>query len=228
MANGKYVAYYRVSTAAQGKSGLGLEAQQAAVHAYLNGGSWALIKELTEVESGKRDINRPQLIEALRLCRLNDATLVVAKLDRLSRDAAFLITLQNSSVPFVAADMPGANNFTVGIMALVAQQEREAISARTKAALAAAKARGVRLGGDRGHVLPSGRAAAVSAAVRSAVAMKRAQDVLVSIEQVRSGGATSLRAIADALNEQGVTAPLGGAWQAGQVRRILERAASVN
>ena len=138
MVTGKHVAYYRVSTAKQGRSGLGLEAQQAAVRDFLNGGVWELTGEVIEVESGKRADNRPQLQEALRLCRTTGATLVVAKLDRLSRDAAFLMQLQNAGVSFVAADMPGANSFTVGVMALVAQQEREAISARTKAALAAA------------------------------------------------------------------------------------------
>lgn len=222
MATGKYVAYYRVSTGKQGRSGLGLDAQQAAVRAYLNGGHWELTGEVTEVESGKRDDNRPQLQEALRLCRATGATLIVAKLDRLSRDAAFLMQLQNSGAQFVAADMPGANTFTVGVMALVAQQEREAISTRTKAALAAAKARGVKLGGHRGHTLPSHRAAAISASVRSAKAKANAKDVRVSIEQVRRNGATSLRDIATALNDAGVTTPRGGQWQAVQVKRVLD------
>src|SRR5690349_17254180 len=126
----KYVAYYRVSTARQGRSGLGTEAQQAAVAAFLSARRGQLLGEpLIEIESGKRDDNRPKLHEALRLCRLTGATLLVAKLDRLSRDAAFLMTLSKSGVRFVAADMPDANDMTVGVMALVAQQEREAISA---------------------------------------------------------------------------------------------------
>ena len=224
MASGKHVAYYRVSTAKQGRSGLGLEAQQAAVRTYLNGGSWELAGEVTEVESGKRADNRPQLQEALRQCRTTGATLIVAKLDRLSRDAAFLMQLQNSGVQFVAVDMPSANAFTVGVMALVAQQEREAISARTKAALASAKARGVNLGGWRGHVLPSKRAAASSAQIRSMAADGRAQDVLISIDEVRAGGAESLRQIAAALDQQGVTATRGGKWSPAQVKRVLERA----
>ncbi|QQV75866.1 recombinase family protein [Sphingomonas aliaeris] len=223
MATGKHVAYYRVSTAKQGRSGLGLEAQQAAVRTFLNGGSWELIGEVVEVESGKRDDNRPQLLEALRLCRTTGATLIVAKLDRLSRDAAFLMSLQNSGAQFVAADMPGANTFTVGVMALVAQQEREAISSRTKAALAAAKARGVRLGGNRGHELPSHRAAAASAAARTAKARASAADILVSIEHARANGATSLREIAAALNAAGTTTPRGGKWQASQVKRVVDR-----
>ncbi|GHH20954.1 resolvase [Sphingomonas glacialis] len=225
MANGKHVAYYRVSTAKQGRSGLGLDAQRAAVTAYLNGGSWELTGEVTEVESGKRDDNRPQLLEALRLCRATGATLIVAKLDRLSRDAAFLMQLKNSGAQFVAADMPGANTFTVGVMALVAQQEREAISARTKAALAAAKARGVTLGGHRGHVLPHHRAAALSAAVRSNASQASARDVRVSIEQARANGAVSLREIASALNQAGITTPRGGQWQASQVKRVIEATA---
>src|ERR671911_796243 len=142
MAQGKFVAYYRVSTERQGRSGLGLEAQRKAVEDYLNGGRWQLLAEFVEVESGKRE-DRPKLAEALALCRLHGATLVIAKLDRLSRDAHFLLGLQKAGVDFVAADMPDANKMTVGIMALVAQHEREMISERTKAALAAAKARGV-------------------------------------------------------------------------------------
>src|SRR3954453_14936005 len=145
MAKGQYVSYLRVSTDRQGKSGLGLEAQRKAVADFLNGGRWDLIDEFVEVESGKRD-DRPKLAEALALCRLHNAVLVIAKLDRLSRDAAFLLGLQKAGVRFVAADMPEANEMVVGIMAVVAQAERKMISTRTKAALAAAKARGVRLG----------------------------------------------------------------------------------
>ena len=223
MATGRHVAYYRVSTAKQGRSGLGLEAQQLAVRTFLNGGSWDLVGEVVEIESGKRSDNRPQLQEALRLCRTMGATLIVAKLDRLSRDAAFLMQLQNSGASFVAADMPGANSFTVGVMALVAQQEREAISTRTKAALAAAKARGVVLGGLRGHTLPSKAAAAASAKVRAATADQRARDVLVSIEHVKSKGAGSLREIAAALTVEGITAPRGGVWSAAQIKRVIER-----
>ena len=125
--------------------GLGLEAQRKAVEDFLNGGRWQLMAEFVEVESGKRD-DRPKLAEALALCRLHSATLVIAKLDRLCRDAHFLLGLQKAGVRFVAADMPEANEMVVGIMAVVAQAERKMISARTKAALAAAKARGKRLG----------------------------------------------------------------------------------
>src|SRR5918993_4311163 len=145
MAKGSYVSYLRVSTDRQGRSGLGLEAQRKTVEDFLNGGRWNLIAEFVEVESGKRD-DRPKLAEALALCRVHNATLVIAKLDRLSRDAAFLLGLQKAGVRFVAADMPEANEPVVGVMAVVAQAERKMISARTKAAMAAAKARGVQLG----------------------------------------------------------------------------------
>src|SRR5215210_1373416 len=145
MAQGRFVSYLRVSTDRQGRSGLGLEGQRKAVTDFLNGGRWDLIAEFVEVESGKRD-DRPKLAEALALCRLHNATLVIAKLDRLSRDAAFLLGLQKAGVRFVAADMPEANELVVGIMAVVAQAERKMISARTKAALAAAKAKGVQFG----------------------------------------------------------------------------------
>ncbi|MCR9275464.1 MULTISPECIES: recombinase family protein [Mameliella] len=143
MGIGKIIAYERVSTARQGRSGLGLEAQRSAIEAFAASRSAGVLARFTEVESGKRN-TRPELDKALNLARLTGATLVIAKLDRLSRDAAFLLNLQASGVSFLACDMPEANDLTVGIMALVAQQERETISRRTKEALAAAKARGVK------------------------------------------------------------------------------------
>jgi DNA invertase Pin-like site-specific DNA recombinase len=145
MAEGKFVSYLRVSTASQGKSGLGLEAQREAVTQYLNGGDWDLIEEVIEVESGRKN-QRPALQKAIRLCNAIDATLVVAKFDRLSRDAHFLLGLKKSGVRFVAADNPDANELTVGILAIVAENEARAISHRTKVALEAAKARGQVLG----------------------------------------------------------------------------------
>src|SRR3712207_6842151 len=172
MAQGKFVAYYRVSTAKQGKSGLGLEAQQEAVRSYLNGGAWQLVDEVVEVESGKRN-DRPKLAEALRLCRLHSATLIIAKLDRLARNVAFISNLMESGVEFTAVDFPQANRLTVHILAAVAEHEREMISRRTKDALAAAKARGKKLGGNRGKIhLVSEKGAAVSAVVRSAKAKR--------------------------------------------------------
>jgi len=145
MANQKFVSCLRVSTAKQGESGLGLEAQRAAVLDYLNGGRWTLVAEFVETESGA-DNERPKLAAAMATARAHGARLVIAKLDRLSRDAAFLLGLQRAGVRFVAADMPEANEMVVGIMAVVAEAERKMISKRTKDALAAAKARGVKLG----------------------------------------------------------------------------------
>ena len=145
---GKFVAYYRVSTDKQGQSGLGLDAQRQAVMTYLNGGPWKLIAEHTEVETGKR-ADRPELQKALAACRKLKAKLVIAKLDRLSRNLAFIATLMDSNVEFIAADNPHANRLTVHILAAVAEYERTAISERTRAALQAAKHRGVKLGGPR-------------------------------------------------------------------------------
>lgn len=221
MAEGKFISYLRVSTAKQGVSGLGLEAQRKAVTDYLNGGRWSLIQEAVEVESGKRS-DRPKLTEALRLCRLHGATLVIAKLDRLSRDAAFLLNLQAAGVRFVAADMPEANELVVGIMAVVAQAERKMISARTKAALAAARARGANLGGDRG-VVPSAEAQAKGGAAMKAKADTRAIDLMGIIEEIRSNGASSLRELAAGLNARGIPTARGSTWSAVQVSRVLAR-----
>ncbi len=220
MAAGSFVSYLRVSTAKQGQSGLGLEAQRKGVADFLNGGSWTLLAEYVEVESGAND-ERPKLAEALARCRLHDATLVIAKLDRLSRDAHFLLGLQKAGVRFVAADMPEANEMVVGIMAVVAQAERRMISARTKAALQAAKARGVKLGGDRGNLPAVGdKGRAVSIAVRQREATQRASDLAPIIAELRTQGATSLRQIAEGLNERGITTARGGRWSAVQVQRL--------
>ena len=143
--SGKWVSYLRVSTDRQGRSGLGLEAQRQAVTDYLNGGNWALVSEFVEVESGKRS-DRPQLAAALAACRKHKAKLVIAKLDRLSRNVAFIASLMDGNVDFVCCDFPTANRLTLHILAAVAEHEREAISVRTKAALAAVKARGTKLG----------------------------------------------------------------------------------
>lgn len=223
MAAGKFVAYYRVSTARQGQSGLGLEAQQEAVRAYLNGGNWSLVAEVIEVESGKRS-DRPKLAEALRLCRLQGATLIIAKLDRLARNVAFISNLMESGVDFVAVDFPQANRLTVHILAAVAEHEREMIAARTKAALGAAKARGTKLGGDRGNFASiRHRGNPVSVAVRSAKADKRATDLAPIIQELQTSGA-SLRTIAADLTQRGIETPRkGGTWNAVQVKRVLER-----
>ena len=224
MANGKFISYLRVSTARQGASGLGLEAQREAVSRYLNGGNWTLVHEIVEVESGKRN-DRPQIAEALRLCRLHKATLVIAKLDRLARNVHFISSLMESGVDFVACDFPEANRLTVHILAAVAEHEAGMISARTKAALAAARARGVVLGGQRGTLERMSRIAASgtrqSALVRREAADKRRTDMLPVINELRSTGATSLRKIANGLNVAGLSSPRGGQWTATQVLRVL-------
>jgi len=222
---GKFIAYYRVSTAKQGASGLVLEAQQNSVREYLNGGRWKLLDELVEVESGK-NADRPQLARALALCRLHKATLVVAKLDRLARNLHFLSGLMESGVDFVACDIPSANRLTIHVLAAVAEAEALAISQRTRAALVAAKARGVVLGGDRGNLTDKIRRKAHrnSLKVRREQAAKHASDLLPIIEDIRNDGASTLREIADALNERGISAPRGGEWQAAQVQRVLKAA----
>ncbi len=216
MAAGKFIAYYRVSTVRQGLSGLGLEAQRQAVRDYLNGGDWSLLREFTEVESGGKN-DRPQLAAAMAECRLTGATLIIAKLDRLSRNAAFLIGLRDAGVSFVAADMPNANALTVGILALVAENERDAISARTKAALAAARARGTVLGGSRGAPAPDWRK---SVQARQDRARDYARAVLPVIIEMRERG-LSLRGCVAELKDRGVRTPRGGAWTAGLVSRLL-------
>jgi DNA invertase Pin-like site-specific DNA recombinase len=226
MANGKFISYLRVSTARQGVSGLGLEAQREAVARYLNGGSWTLVKEVVEVESGKRN-DRPAIAEALRLCRLHRATLIIAKLDRLARNVHFISSLMESGVEFVAVDFPQANRLTVHILAAVAEHEAAMISARTVAALTAAKARGVELGGQRGSIERMAAMAqkgnAASAIVRSAAVAKRNEDLLPVIADIQADGCASPQQIADALNARGINAARGGAWSAVQVRRILAR-----
>jgi DNA invertase Pin-like site-specific DNA recombinase len=223
VAAGKFVAYLRVSTARQGRSGLGLEAQRHAVTEFLNGGRWTLVAEHVEVESGRRK-DRPELQRALASCRIHGATLVVAKLDRLSRNAAFLLALRDSGVEFVAADLPGANRLTVGILAMVAEQEAEAISARTKAALAAAKRRGVVLGAPA-HLTRRARllGTKASAVVRSTQAAQRAADLAPIITELRAAGAQSLRELAAGLNAHRLPTVRGGEWSAAQVQRLLTR-----
>lgn len=221
MAAGRFIAYYRVSTARQGRSGLGLEAQRTAVQEYLNGGRWKLIEEVTEIESGKRS-DRPELARALAACRLHNATLIIAKLDRLARNVAFIANLMDAGVDFVAADMPQANRLTVHVLAAIAEHEAAAISARTKAALARARARGTVLGGDRGNLPRVAKAGArASVAARRERAAARARDLAVVVADLRRQGRASLRELAAGLNEREIAAPRGGLWQAAQVARVL-------
>jgi DNA invertase Pin-like site-specific DNA recombinase len=221
MADGKWISYLRVSTDRQGKSGLGIEAQRNAVAEYLNGGNWSLVREFVEVESGK-NADRPMLAEAIKACQVYGAKLVIAKLDRLSRDAHFLLGLEKAGVDFVCADMPNANRLTVGIMAMVADEERRMISKRTKDVLAAAKRRGTKLGGDRG-VVPSKKARAMAVEALQARADAKAADLAPIIRDLQAAGKTSLRAIAAGFNEAGIPTARGGEWSSPQVMRMLER-----
>lgn len=218
-----YVSYLRVSTKEQGLHGYGIDAQRASVTRFL-AGKGALLKEFIEVESGKYN-NRLQLTEALELCKLTKCTLIIAKLDRLSRNASFLIGLQDANVDFVCVDMPDANKLTIGIMALIAQHERETISSRTKAGLEAAKARGVKLGASRGcqtRLTAHDRA-------RGALGMKhKANNFAKSLEpyfQQWINDGHTLQQIADECNNRNFTTSSGitGKWTKTQVARIMAR-----
>lgn len=210
-----FVAYYRVSTEKQGRSGLGLDAQRQAVAAFI-AHKGQLAQEFTEIESGRKN-DRPQLQAALFLCRRQKATLVIARLDRLARNVAFIANLMESGVEFVAVDMPHANRLTLHILAAVAEHEREMISKRTKDALAAAKARGQRLG-NPSPALALERAR--SAVMESAELFTATHAPL--IRELRTGGLT-LRAIARELDRRNIKTARGGRWQAVQVRNILGR-----
>src|SRR6201996_8655204 len=223
---GKFVAYYRVSTGRQGKSGLGIEAQREAVKTYLNGGNWQIVDEHTEVESGKRS-DRPALERALAAARLHRASLVVSKVDRLTRSVAFLSRLLEAGVDVRFADLPqiegATGRFLLQQMVAVAELEAGMISARTKAALAQARKRGVKLGGNRG-VKPTAKMRAVSTASLHKRANDRAADIAPTIRALQEEGATSLNAIAAGLNAKGIpTARGAGQWTATQVMRVLER-----
>lgn len=220
----KIISYLRVSTAQQGSSGLGLEAQEAAVVRYASSINADIITTFKEVETGKLNA-RPELTKALELAKLTGSTLVIAKLDRLSRNAAFLLNLQEAKVPFVAADMPEASNLTVGFMALIAQYEAEAISKRTKEALQAAKVRGKKLGNPNGAAAlrkaAKGNTAAVS--VIKLKADNHARNLKPVIHALKAQGINSLGGLAKALNERGMLTPRGGAWHKTSVSNLLAR-----
>ena len=170
-----------------------------------------------------KNTERPILAEAIKACRLYGAKLVIAKIDRLSRDAHFLLGLEKAGVDFVAADMPNANRLTVGIMAMIAEEERRMISARTKAALAAAKRRGVKLGGYREGAKLTQKARKAGQEANARIAAERASDIRPIIAELQAAGAKSLRAIAAGLNERGIPTARGTTWSATQVMRVLER-----
>ena len=215
----RFITYARVSTQSQGKSGLGLEAQQRDLEMYLSQvPDHEVTQSFVEVESGKDDANRPMLQEALELARSTGQILLVSKLCRLSRDAAFVLTLmKDTSVRFRVATMPSADNFQLGIYALLNQQEREQISARTKAALAAAKARGVKLGNPQNLKRTNEK--------RHQLALQRAQQLASVVVPLRQAGQT-LQQIADALNGMGLKTARGGHFHPYSVSLVLQRAAS--
>lgn len=209
-----FVAYYRVSTDRQGASGLGLDAQRQAVARQVNGGQ--LVAEFTEIESGRRHANRPQLLAALEECRKRHAVLLIARLDRLSRNVAFIAGLMESGADFVACDMPTANRLTIHILAAVAEHEREMISQRTKAALAEAKRRGTKLGNPQ---IEAARALALAAHH----AQRPAPEVIALMIEWRSQGKT-LRAIAHDLNRLSIHPARGRGWYASSVKNLLDAA----
>ena len=220
----RLVAYERVSTARQGASGLGLAAQRKTIEDFATSRGADVLARFTEVERGKR-ADRPELAKALHLAKVTGATLVIAKLDRLSRNAAFLLALRDSGVRFMAVDMPEANDLTVGIMALVAQTEREAISRRTKEALAVAKARGVKLGNPNGAeaLRRAGKGGVALRAAVSANADAFAEDLANVIGDIRGAGHTSLRAIAAELTARGIRTRRGAVWHVSNVQLLLDR-----
>jgi len=220
----KYVTYLRVSTRKQGSSGLGLAAQRSSIDALVTQRKGRVLESFTEVESGKNN-DRPQLDKALHLAKVTNATLVIAKLDRLSRNAAFLLALRDSGVRFVAADMPDANELTVGIMALVAEQEREAISRRTREALRAAKQRGQRLGNPNGAAAlrRAQKGNGASLRVIAGNADRHALNLRPVLASLNEEGITSLGQIAEALNERDMVTPRGGRWHKSSVRNLIAR-----
>lgn len=215
MATGNYIAYYRVSTDRQGESGLGLEAQRKAVFDWLGGGKWEMVGEYTEIESGKKN-DRPELEQALTACKKKKASLVIAKLDRLGRNVAFIATLMESGVEFVCCDNPAANKLMLHMLAVFAEHERDQISQRTKEALAVAKARGVKLG-THGTTswLPE---------LNRKKADDFAREMKPIIEDIRRNGHATERAITAELNRRAIPTARGKAtWYHQNVHTLLKR-----
>ena len=218
------VSYIRVSSDKQGRSGLGLEAQQAAIDAYAAANAAEIVASFVEVESGRRN-DRPQLNAALKQARLTGSRLVIAKLDRLSRNAAFLLNLQEAKVDFVACDNANATPLTIGILALVAQEEAKAKSERTKAALAACKARGVRLGNPNGTaaIKRANKGNSASCARQREKANERAIELGEVLFDLRRSGITTLSGQARELNRRGIKTVRGGRWHPLTVANVQKR-----
>lgn len=229
MAQGKFISYLRVSTDKQGRSGLGIEAQREAVTSYLNGGRWTLVAEYVETESGRKS-DRPKLAAALSHAKAIGAKMVFAKLDRLTRNVDLLRSLVASDVDLVFCDLPSVppgpmGKFLLTQMASVAELEAGLIGERTKKALAAAKARGVKLGNPNGARALRGKQTGNAEAVAriKEKATRRAMDLQGIIETIKRSGITSVRAITEELNRQGINAPRGGEWHHTAVVRLLNR-----
>ncbi len=217
MASGKFVTYFRVSTQRQGASGLGLDAQREAVRQHLNGGDWSVVAEFVEIESGRKtDQDRPKLREALGICKREGAVLLVAKLDRLARSVHFISGLMRAGVRFVAVDMPEANELTVHIMAAFAEHEAKRISQRTRDALAAARARGVVLGGAGAANLRPNLERRQQDADAFAIKLRGVIDGM-------SARGMSQRAMVSELNALGVKTSTGRDWNLSQLQRTLKR-----
>jgi DNA invertase Pin-like site-specific DNA recombinase len=227
MTEGRFVSYLRVSTGKQGRSGLGLEAQRETVRLHHNGGEWQLVDEFVEVESGRAS-DRPELVKALARCRVMNATLIVANVSRLTRNPDFMSRLVEAGVEVCFCDLPTIDGpvgkFMLRQMLSVAELEAGFIGERTRKALAAARARGVKLGGNRGNLPAVGeKGRAISAGVRRDKVKRRAQDLAPILADIRASGATSLREIAAALNARNIRTARGAQWSSVQVRRVLER-----
>lgn len=239
----KAIAYFRVSTAAQGRSGLGLEAQRSAVDEFVRIRGFTRVADFTEVESGKRS-DRPELQRALHLAKVTGSVLVIAKLDRLSRNAAFLLTLRDSGVRFLAADLPDANDLTIGVLAVIAQAEREAISRRTTEALQAVRLRlqesGAHTSNRSGRTIgrlgnPNGARALRRAGVgnkaavecRQRMASERSRDLEPILQDIKDCGVSSAAGIARELNRRGVLTPRQRQWHPSTVRTLMKRLSSV-
>jgi DNA invertase Pin-like site-specific DNA recombinase len=213
VSNESFVTYCRVSTSHQGSSGLGIEAQQAEITKYV--GDRYVIAEFVEVGSARRN-DRPKLLEALLVAKKNSSILIVASLDRLSRDASFVSDLIRNEVAFVCCDIPTADKMTLQMKAVFAEAESDLISKRTKAALNSAKVRGAVLGGDRGKLKEA-------RAISAHAAQEHAAEIALKIERIKASGISSLRGIAAELNERNIPARRGGMWSASTVARIISR-----
>lgn len=222
MARGKFVAYYRVSTDKQGRSGLGLAAQRKAVADFLGDNGWELVAAFQEVESGKRN-DRPELEKALARCKAEKAILIVAKMDRVGRRASYVLNLlNNSGVKFKFVEMPHASDLEIGVRAVVAQEEGRLISERTKAALAEKKRQLAKEGKRLGNPRPEASLKRATASRKTKAAL-HAQNVLPIIGEIQESGVTSLAGIARTLDARGVKTAMSAGWHANTVRRILQK-----